>query len=263
MDSSPVDLAREAIPPPNPAPRPWGVWMTWLWLLPISISVIISQIVVMVAFVLTIAMSSHQSLQSAQIEQFFLEVGNNGLALSLITIVDATLIVLLLAPIIWLRRMRYVDYLGLAWPSLRQIAACSALLVTFVVITDGLTALTGRPVVHDFMRQIHATAGFAPLLWFALVVAAPIGEELVFRGFLLAPRGSRLVAMAGLIGSSLVWAAMHLQYELFGIATIFAGGLLLGAIRLRTGSTMLTILMHALMNAIATVELYVQLYLLE
>jgi membrane protease YdiL (CAAX protease family) len=42
---------------------------------------------------------------------------------------------------------------------------------------------------------------------------------------------------------------MHTQYELFFLTQIFVLGLLLGWIRWRSGSTLLTIMLHALVNA--------------
>lgn len=262
--SAPTNIfAAQPRPQEPPQPRPWGFWMTWLWMLPISLAVVLMQTVVVLAYVFIKSALPEAGGVRVSVEQMLVDASTNGLVLSLYTIATAALVFVLLIPPIWLRRMKFSDYLGLDRPALRQIAICSALVIGLVAVTDTLTALTGRDVVSEFTLSIHATTVFAPLLWLALVVAAPLGEELVFRGFLLAPRGSRLVALAGLIGSSLVWAIVHLQYEPFGIATIFCTGLLLGAIRIRTGSTTLTILMHALMNAIATAELYLKLYLFD
>ena len=51
-----------------------------------------------------------------------------------------------------------------------------------------------------------------------------------------------------------VWAALHVQYDLFDISAIFVGGLLMGYARLRTDSIYPPLMMHALMNLIATIE---------
>ena len=48
--------------------------------------------------------------------------------------------------------------------------------------------------------------------------------------------------------------AIHQQYDLYGVANVFAAGLLLGYARLRTNSIYSGLLMHALMNLIATIE---------
>lgn len=54
--------------------------------------------------------------------------------------------------------------------------------------------------------------------------------------------------------SAALWAAIHVQYDLYGMATIFVFGLLLGAARLSTASLLVPLGMHALANLFATIE---------
>ncbi len=75
-----------------------------------------------------------------------------------------------------------------------------------------------------------------------LGVSAGVGEELSMRGA-LQPR-------LGLMLTSLTFAALHVQYSWFGMATIFVLGLLLGVIRNRT-STTVAILVHSLYDIAA------------
>ncbi len=52
-----------------------------------------------------------------------------------------------------------------------------------------------------------------------------------------------------MIGASAVmFAAVHVQYDFFVIVQVFVFGLLLGWFRWASGSTLLTMLMHALVN---------------
>ena len=53
---------------------------------------------------------------------------------------------------------------------------------------------------------------------------------------------------------SALFAAIHMQYDWFGVLQVFFIGLLFGFARWRSGSTLLTILMHVLANLWATVE---------
>jgi len=103
--------------------------------------------------------------------------------------------------------------------------------------------------------RVYQTAGFPLLLWLAVVVAAPLAEETLFRGFLF--KGilhSRLGGAGAVVLTALIWAVIHQQYDLYGVATVFAAGLLLGYARLSTNSIYAGLLMHALMNLIATIE---------
>ena len=103
--------------------------------------------------------------------------------------------------------------------------------------------------------QVYQTAGFPPLLWLAVVVAAPLAEETFFRGFLF--KGilhSRLSGAGAVVLTALIWAVIHQQYDLYGVANVFAAGLLFGYARLRTNSIYPCLLMHTLMNLIATIQ---------
>ena len=112
--------------------------------------------------------------------------------------------------------------------------------------------------VTQFQLDIYRTAsaaGYLPWQWLTAVVVTPIGEETLFRGFLF--KGilhSRLGGPGAIVLTALIWAVIHQQYDLYGVATVFAAGLLLGYARLRTNSIYSGLLMHALMNLIATIE---------
>ena len=89
----------------------------------------------------------------------------------------------------------------------------------------------------------------------AIVVAAPVFEELAFRGFLLEGlRRGPLGDAGAVIVTSFAWAAVHLQYDVYEIGTIVVFGLILGAARLAGGSLWVPITMHVLVNLVASVE---------
>ena len=56
--------------------------------------------------------------------------------------------------------------------------------------------------------------------------------------------------------SSLAWTVLHMQYDWFFFGEIFSIGLLFGYLRYRSGSTLLTILLHGLNNLAATVQTF-------
>src|SRR3954470_15733720 len=91
-------------------------------------------------------------------------------------------------------------------------------------------------------------------LMLAIVVVAPVGEEIAFRGFLyrgLMRPGREVLAIVVI---SLAWALLHIQYDWLGMAQIFAAGVMLGWFRWASGSTSITIVMHVLINAEAILE---------
>lgn len=168
------------------------------------------------------------------------------------------------AIVIWaIRRWRQpvAEYLGLARrPHLREIVFCLASIAALLVASDLLSLLIGHELVPPFMAKIYEAARDAGalavlLLLIAVAVAAPIGEEIMFRGFLF--RGwaaSPLGANGTIVLTSAIWAAIHVQYDWLGIAQVFCLGLLFGWVRARSGSLALTMMMHSVCNIAATVE---------
>lgn len=147
------------------------------------------------------------------------------------------------------------DLLGWKMPTARQMFGWLGALLLFIAANDGLTLLLGREVVPGVMRDMYASADLAFLLWSTLLVSAPVFEELLFRGLLFrALLDTRLKLVGAVFVTALIWSAFHVQYDLYGIASIFAGGLLFGAARYVTGSVLLCMLMHATMNLVATLE---------
>jgi membrane protease YdiL (CAAX protease family) len=154
-------------------------------------------------------------------------------------------------------------YLGLIWPRRGGVAFGVAAMAVMIVAGNVLSWLVGRSLVTPFQIDIYTTAragGWLLWLWVAIVIFTPIGEETLFRGFLFRgwlqqPRD----AWAVIVITSLLWAFIHVQYDWYVIAQIFIFGLLLGWMRWATGSTLLTILLHALINTEGMLETLVDL----
>jgi membrane protease YdiL (CAAX protease family) len=150
------------------------------------------------------------------------------------------------------------SYLGLTLPRARDLIL-SALIVTITgAALDGASRLFGLNPVTQFQFDIYRSAraeGWLPWLWLAIVVVGPIGEETLFRGFLF--RGwhrSPRDAWVAIIVTALLWALSHAQYNVYFMGQVFAFGLLLGWFRFKSGSTILTILLHGLLNLEAMLE---------
>jgi uncharacterized protein len=130
--------------------------------------------------------------------------------------------------------------------------------VAFVALADFVSWAAGRNVITSFQNDIYTTAaaqGWLALLWFAVIVVTPIGEESIFRGFLF--RGwyrEPQDAWTAIALTSVLFALLHVQYDWFVIAQVFGFGLLLGWMRWVSGSTLLTMLLHALINLEGMIE---------
>jgi membrane protease YdiL (CAAX protease family) len=157
-----------------------------------------------------------------------------------------------------LARADLSDYFALKWPSRRELALGIGVLVVLIAAGDALLYLSGRDLVTPFQLQSYTTAaaaGWLPAMFAAAILVAPAGEEAMFRGFLF--RGwvrSERTAWPAIILISVLWAALHIQYDWTGVLQIFVVGLFLGWMRWRSGSLLLTFLLHALFNLEGTLE---------
>ena len=154
------------------------------------------------------------------------------------------------------------QYLGFDPATQRRVAPASSSFVFIVLSDDQLAAR--RDLVTQFQHDLYRTAsaaGWLPWLLLTIVVVAPIGEEILFRGFLF--RGwhrSAHDAWGVIIVIALLWALIHLQYDLYNMTQVFAYGLVLGWLRWVTGSTILTILLHGLINFEGLFETFIAVY---
>ncbi|HEX2252340.1 MAG TPA: CPBP family intramembrane glutamic endopeptidase, partial [Thermoanaerobaculia bacterium] len=117
--------------------------------------------------------------------------------------------------------------LGLVAPRPRHVFGW--LLVTAAVLSvyDRVAVWLDRPDMPEFVEQLATTAGWLPGLIFAVVVLAPLFEELAFRGFLVPGLAAgRPGAVGAVLVSAGLFAATHGgQYDLFDLSFVFALGL--------------------------------------
>jgi len=180
------------------------------------------------------------------------DFGGDGPAVSIIIFTSNPIELLLLVLFAHMRSNSAADYLGLVWPRRSELMVGVAAVVALIVVGDALSWLVGHNIVTPFQSDIYSTAaaaGWLPLLYLAVVVVTPIGEESLFRGFLFRSwlRSPRQ-AWAVIAITAALWALIHVQYDWYVIAQVFVSGLLLGWLRWATGSTILTMILHGLIN---------------
>src|SRR5258706_1597175 len=159
-----------------------------------------------------------------------IHVVGGGLTISLAVIMALPAVLAALWIAIRGSRTRFADYLALRWPSWTDLAIGVVALIVLVMGWDLLSRAAGREIAPGFMGEVLNSARADGSLWLlviAFVVAAPFSEEFFARGFLY--RGwseSFLGPVGAIILSSLVWTALHLQYDWFFFGEVFSIGLL-------------------------------------
>ncbi|MGB7037355.1 MAG: CPBP family intramembrane glutamic endopeptidase, partial [Xanthobacteraceae bacterium] len=160
----------------------------------------------------------------------------DGVLVTLFIVISNPVMVGVLALAVWLRDASQVDYFALHRPRQNDVVTGIICLVGLIAASDALLYLSGRDLVTDFQLQSYTSAaaeGWLPAMMFAAIVIAPAGEEIMFRGFLF--RGwvrSERSAWPAIVVISLLWAALHVQYDWTGMLQIFVVGMFLGWTRL-------------------------------
>ena len=121
------------------------------------------------------------------------------------------------------------------------------------LLLDAVPALRFDVPSRDLVRSVVRIDSVrdAVVVPFAFVVVPALSEELLFRGLLLPGLSRRYTPAIGLIGSSALFALMHVLPA--ALPFTFIAGLALGHVRRRTGSVMPCIAMHGAFNALAII----------
>lgn len=232
--------------------KPWGFWAT------LGFSAIIFVLFLALQFITVIAFVSVEKAQHPELdpEVFAKSLSSNGLCIAMMVIVSG----LICTPLTLLfakhrKSISVKDYIGFREPLKSEWVEWLLILAAFLILSDGVGYLLHQPIVPPFMVEAYKSASSLPALLLAIVVVAPIFEEIFFRGFLFQGiRYSRLGPIGAVGITSFVWAVIHLQYGIYGIATVFAMGLMFGIARLKTDSIHLLMVMHSVVGLVATLE---------
>jgi CAAX protease family protein len=253
MDSLEVPSDPAALTPVIPSPRSpkvWKFWGTALWGLFVFAAMFVGQLAVVAWFVLR---------QEGPVDMAAaIHVVGSGLTISLSVIMGLPAVLAALWIAIRLSGTPFADYLALRGTAWTHFLIGAVALGVVVMGWDLLSRATGREVEPGFMGEVLKSARADGALWLLVIafcVAAPVTEEFFARGFLYRGWSESFLGPAGaILLSSLVWTALHLQYDWFFLGEVFSIGLLLGYLRYRFNSTWLTVFVHGLNNLAAVAQ---------
>ena len=182
-------------------------------------------------------------------------IATNGAVLAASLALSAPAVILFLVWVVRLTKVPVSDYLALKWPTWRELGIGFLLLAALLGLTSLAATALGEqsPAFISDTFTTAASAGMLPLLLISFVLLGPLQEELVFRGFFMRGLAPAIGAWPAIVVTAAVWALSHGQYEWFFVGEIFALGLLFGWLRWRSGSSILTFILHAAVNGMAVV----------
>jgi membrane protease YdiL (CAAX protease family) len=234
----------------------WGPWATIGLGAAIFALYIVAQSLVAVIFIAIYALNSYMANPQWDFLPLIQRLTTDGLMISTATIVSGIVGAGFIILFIKIRKNISIrEYLGLRPINLKTLLILLLVVVGLLAASFGLDQVMKGSQNTNFMVETYKTSVWLPLLWIAVVIFAPVFEEGFFRGFLFVGlKDSRIGATGTVALTSITWAALHLQYDWYGIVSILVLGIVLGIVRLRTGSLWSTLFLHALWNAIAMIQ---------
>lgn len=230
----------------GPAPRPWGAWATFGWAV---LATALGQVAA------TLVLLGYDTDGTATFRY-------TGPVVALATLILNPVQIAVVAAAARRTGMTARDYLALVPFRGHDLVLGILAAALLAAAIAAFAFLTGRALVTPFQIDTYVTTPsmfWLILLGLAIVVVAPLGEEIIFRGFLF--RGwvrEGRSPLLPIIAISLVWTLLHVQYDWFGLAQVFLLGLLFGWIRWCSGSTTLAFVLHALVNFESAVETLIE-----
>jgi membrane protease YdiL (CAAX protease family) len=119
----------------------------------------------------------------------------------------------------------------------------------YLVFSAVYVAIFGAPEQEDIAESF----GTLPLQILLIVVAAPISEEVCFRGMLFGGLREQLPRLAAALIAALIFGGLHALTGIGAVPPLIAFGFILALLYEKTGSIVPGILLHMLNNSIALI----------
>lgn len=174
-----------------------------------------------------------------------------------VSVYSITIIVVMTVPLLFKKRPVTWELLGLTrLPTFKDIGLAIIGFVIYLILSVIVMTLVKWLIPIIDLNQVQ-DVGFSALssryeymlAFLALVVIAPIAEEVLFRGYLYGKLRQYVPIWASVIVTSLLFALVHLQWNV--AIDVFVLSVILCLLREKTGSISSSIIVHMIKNAIA------------
>lgn len=138
--------------------------------------------------------------------------------------------------------------LGVRWfRPLNSLKWMAAAVGAYLLFAAFYVALVGEPEQEDIAEGF----GAIPVQVLLIVIAAPLSEEVCFRGFLFGGLRERMPRVGAALLSAAIFGALHALTGLSAVPPLIAFGFVLALLYEKTGSIVPGILLHTLNNSVA------------
>ncbi len=231
----------------------WGFWATTGFG---AITIIVSFIVqslTLVVFIINYFLSEKAGL-SAAVNSVQSSLGSVTTAA---IILEALVCVPVIISFVKLRgHLSFRDYVGLRAFKAKTLLIWLPVNLVYLVLSEIVRRVFNIPQSQSDIT-LYTTSTSLPLFFTAIVIFAPMFEEVLFRGFMFKGYVKSIGPVFATILTALMWAMLHFSPEtvIYDVGVIFIGGLLLGMARWKTGSLWVTLAMHSFWNLLAFITL--------
>ncbi|HEY5793087.1 MAG TPA: type II CAAX endopeptidase family protein, partial [Chthoniobacterales bacterium] len=219
-------------------------WLTLLWTVLLALVYLGLQIAATIPAVIPLFLESGEMNETGLLRQLML----SGAPFHIFLSASWITFLLLLAVCGPRNAAGWRDRLGLhrcaLLPSMGWTLAAGALLIGGGLLLEPYLDARTR----EAMELLKFGMNTPWLLFASIVLVAPVVEELIFRGYAYSGWMAKLGFWGAALLSSLLFMACHLQYGWSGLLEIFFLGILLAAVRWKTGSVYPCIALHVLNN---------------
>ena len=230
-----------------------GFWSGLIWFAVGFICIVVTQTVAVVILAVkeTIRVGAEPS------EERVNELMLNGDAIALSFVLLLPIIISILAFAVKVRRKQPLFvFLGFRHVSGSVLVSWSLYAVGLIAAIIVCDRIFDRPPVSEWMLIAYDSAENIWLFWLSVALLGPISEELLYRGYIIKVWAESVIGpILASILLSMMWAATHLQYDLYDMAWVFILGVILCISRLQTNSIIPAIIMHVGLNTAGLVML--------
>ncbi|HEU5142222.1 MAG TPA: CPBP family intramembrane glutamic endopeptidase [Solirubrobacterales bacterium] len=144
----------------------------------------------------------------------------------------------------WREALRRLGLRGFSSSAVAWMGVAIAVYLAFAAV---YVALVGEPKQEDVAEAF----GSLPFQILLIAIAAPISEEIFFRGMLFGGLRQRMPGLVAALVSAVVFGGLHAFTGISAVPPLIAFGFILALLYEKTGSIVPGILLHALNNSVA------------
>lgn len=150
-----------------------------------------------------------------------------------------------------IKKLPIAETLAIRKSNLKSTISWLGAFIVLVVIEELALNALGEPPAVPWTHALPVICVRA----FGIILVAPVGEELLFRGLLFYRISKTRLGTAGaILIPALLFSVAHVQYDASVLVVIFIDGMFFGVVRHMSGSVLVTILLHSLGNLYAVIE---------